>query len=236
MQAPRASSLAFLSANATWTRSHWSIAFRTLRLGTSVPINLWLVSNHFYIVITRGKWVYSTRRTRRPIFAVNGASSSATVTSNYLRAYLPLKKHMYSKRKFSPQRHIPAELGLVPRLRVALPSTRIPTIDSSVAPVGNSDLPTGASLQPHSFLHGEHAVFKWGGCWGRYLFTGVIPSGGCCGSFSYASGTFGGRGLCITFACTAGGWWWWRRLSGLYSAVINFFTTFFNSSTTCFGW
>ena len=45
------------------------------------------------------------------------------------------------------------ELGLVPRLRVALPSPLIPNIDPSVAPVGNSDVQTGAyPLVPRSYL------------------------------------------------------------------------------------
>ena len=75
-------------------------------------------------------------------------------TSNYLRAYLPLKKHMYSKRRFSPQAQIPAELGLVPRLRIVAPSPSPPPLASS--PPGNTDIQTGAvpraSLSPTVIL------------------------------------------------------------------------------------
>jgi len=57
-------------------------------------------------------------------------------TPNYLRAYLPLKKHMYSKRRFSPQAHIPSELGLLPRLRVVSPPVPLPSPVST--PPGNA--------------------------------------------------------------------------------------------------
>ena len=64
-------------------------------------------------------------------------------TPNYLRAYLPLKRHMYSKRKFSPHDTYPAELGLVPRLRPQLP-LRSHISDFLPVASGNSDLQTGA--------------------------------------------------------------------------------------------
>ena len=72
---------------------------------------------------------------------------------NYYRAYLPLKKHMYSKRKFLPQSHIPDELGLPRRLKLSKSlDARFP------CPAGSStqnvDIQTGEPLT----LDSTHAV------------------------------------------------------------------------------
>ena len=119
---------------------------------------------------TRGEW---------GIFLTQGDGP------NSYRAYIPTRDGIYSRRKFSPQEHVPKEWGLLPRIRMAtevkqdaepvlnlhptlpIPPPAHPTIIPFSTPVGTpqpmqAQAPPPAALAPPQHQEGENRIAQEG--------------------------------------------------------------------------